>query len=699
MKMDEFFSEQNKKTDGGFSEQDRKMNEFFSELDKKAEEKPDPVQDAFPGRPYDPSDEYAPIEETAQEDVSAPEDSDDIPVIEPPVWHTHQNTEFGAPYQPQFEQPPQPPVQPPIQPQQPIAQPVGQPPYQAYQPPFAQPVRQELRQPVPPVQPQQPAQFRQDFGYPQQQYGQEQGYRQGYYPIPPVQPQQPVQPIQQPVRQMQQPVRPVQGPVYQPAQSAATQPTADLIQPQPAAGGADPYNSNPYQSAREVNPYQSAQNINPYQNAQNGNLYQNAPVNKPVKPKTPTGTKVFIIILCAILAAMLIGFGAYISATASKESKKTDDRNGFNIIDGDNDDDNGFNFTPFDNNASGIYSDVSDEITLVEDKGETQKRDDDNPESVGKPDENAKNITLEPQPKDKDDEKYSKQSSYEAVCDSVVTVVCYKEKITDDENDIVSQGTGTIISADGYIVTNAHVLSNSRIYAVNIVLNSGDKYQAKIVGYDTWTDLAVLKIDAKDLKPVTFGDSELVNVGDDVIAIGSPGGVKFQNSLTQGIVSAVDRELSINHYVRYIQSDSAISPGNSGGPLCNIYGQVIGITTAKTIATYYENMTFSIPSATVEEIVGDLMHYGYVKGRTRIGFSGNEVSQEEIYYYNYPAGIVVGTMDDTGSLAGSDIKEGDIITELDGKEITSFQDVYDVLSKHKAGDKIEIKAVRPEGAE
>ncbi|MBQ9248074.1 MAG: trypsin-like peptidase domain-containing protein, partial [Ruminococcus sp.] len=145
-----------------------------------------------------------------------------------------------------------------------------------------------------------------------------------------------------------------------------------------------------------------------------------------------------------------------------------------------------------------------------------------------------------------------------------MTVVCYKDKITDSDSDIVAQGTGTVISSDGYIVTNAHVISNSRMYAINIVFNNNDEYPAKIVGYDTWTDLAVLKIDAKDLKAVTFGDSALVNVGDDVIAIGSPGGQKFQNSLTRGIVSAVDRELSINKYVRYIQSDAAISPGNSG---------------------------------------------------------------------------------------------------------------------------------------
>ena len=277
-----------------------------------------------------------------------------------------------------------------------------------------------------------------------------------------------------------------------------------------------------------------------------------------------------------------------------------------------------------------------------------------------------------------------------------MTVICYQDKITDDIADAVSQGSGVIISSDGYLITNAHVIGNSRVYAVSILMNNGDKYQAQIVGYDTWTDLAVLKIDAKDLKAVTFGDSEKIAIGDDVIAVGSPGGKQFQNTLTRGVVSAVDRELSVNKNVRYIQCDAAISPGSSGGPLCNLYGQVIGITTAKAVAEHFESMTFSIPSATVEKIAGDLMHYGYVKGRTRIGFSGKELASGD--YSGAPAGVLVSKIDSEGSLAGTDIKEGDIITERDGKTITSFQDIYDVLNSHKPDDKVTVKAKRPSAA-
>lgn len=521
-------------------------------------------------------------------------------------------------------------------------------------------------------------------------------------PVYPAYPQQPVQsPVQQPVPQQPAPY-PYPNNNYPPQQAYPQQPQQAYPPQQPYPPQAYPQ-QQPQQAFPQQQPYRQApaqqtpsQTQNPYAAPYNPQPAQQAFTQQ--KPPTPTGTKVFIIVLCALLAAMVIGFVVYIAAS-NKNSNLQNNNSGFSIDNGDNKgDNNGGSNDPFGSyNAigSGSYTEISSEITLKADNGETQKRSDDNKDSFGEPDKNAKNIVLNPLPADKDNEKYTTQSAYDSVSDSVVTVNCYQDKITDNESDIVTQGTGTIITADGYIITNAHVLGNSRMYAVNIILNNKEKHQAKIVGYDSWSDLAILKIDAKDLKPVTFGDSGEINVGDDVIAIGSPGGEKFQNSLTKGIVSAVDRELSVNKYVRYIQSDAAISPGSSGGPLCNIYGQVIGITTAKTVAKNYENMSFSIPSATVEEIVGDLMRYGYVQGRTRIGMTGAEVSAEEIYYTNTPAGVIINEIDESGSLAGTDIKKGDIITELDGKTITSFQDIYDVLADHKEGDKISIKVQRP----
>ncbi|MBQ3265499.1 MAG: trypsin-like peptidase domain-containing protein [Ruminococcus sp.] len=647
------------------------------------------MDDFIPEKKYQPEDEYEALEITPPSEASA--DAADSSPKEP-------QTGASAPAQSAPNAPgmngtaavpqpvnPQQGMRQPVYPQQPV-QPIY--PQQQAQPVYpqqqAQPVypRQPMRQPVypqPPVRCGAP-------GYPQQ--------AQPVYPQPMQQQAQNVFPQQSMQKPVNQQVYPQAQPVYpqQPMQQQASVQTQVQTPVQaPVQASPQPPVQAPVQNAMPLSP-------NPYAQDYGRQPAPTQPHPNQPKPATPTGTKVFIIILCALLAAMVIGFIVYVASTAKdKDKSQNDNPFGNYSIDNGGEDDNGFGISPFiNNNSVGSYTEVEDEITLKADNGDTQKRGDDNEASVGTPDESAKNITLSELPKDKDDAKYTTQSAYESVSDSVVTVVCYEGEITDEDNDAVSSGSGTIISTDGYLITNAHVIGNSRVYAVKIVLNNGDHYQAKIVGYDTWTDLAVLKIDAKDLKAVTFGDSSLINVGDDVIAIGSPGGEKFQNSLTKGIVSAVDRELSVNKYVRYIQSDAAISPGSSGGPLCNIYGQVIGITTAKTVAEYYENMSFSIPSATVEEIVGDLMHYGYVKGRTRIGITGSEVGSDEIYYYSMPAGVEISEIDESGSVAGSDIKEGDIITELDGKEITSFQDIYDVLAKHQEGDKITIKVQRPE---
>lgn len=500
-------------------------------------------------------------------------------------------------------------------------------------------------------------------GYPQPPYPQQPQYPQGVsYPQYPPYPGYPQQPYQQ---------YPAQPP-YQP-------------QPQNSQGAYQPY---PQQ--RPYPPQTNAPQAQPTQPAQPAQPSDPSVIVPDRKQPMSTGTKVFIIILIALLIAMITGFIVYV-ANASKNTAKNNDPFGIGT------DGNG-NFDILDNveDEDLELKEYTDEITLVTDDGATQKRENDNPDSVGTPDKDAKSIEIKDLPKDSDDDKYTAKSSFNELVDSVVTISCYKDKITENVYDIVSSGSGTIISSDGYIVTNAHVLGNSKQFAVNVTLNSGKKYQAKIVGYDTWTDLAVLKVDAKDLKPAAFGDSDKIEVGDNVIAIGSPGGMKYQNSLTQGVISAVDREINVNKYVRFIQSDAAINPGSSGGPLCNLCGQVIGITSAKTVAENYESMSFSIPSQLVKEIVADLVHYGYVRDRARIGFSGREVSADEKLYYGLPAGVIVQTISDDGALKGTDVKEYDVITAVDGTQVASFQDIYNVLAKHKSGDKVEITFTRIE---
>lgn len=304
-------------------------------------------------------------------------------------------------------------------------------------------------------------------------------------------------------------------------------------------------------------------------------------------------------------------------------------------------------------------------------------------------------IILVNPPKDKDDNsKYTTQYAYNQISDSAVGIVCYTGKVTDD-SEPASQGTGIVITKDGYIATNSHVIGDSRnLYKVRVVLNDGTTFEAKIIGYDTRTDLAVLKVSAKDLKPAVFCDSDKTEIGDDVIAIGNPGGMDFQNSLTKGIISAKDRELSLSAQVSYIQTDAAINPGNSGGPLCNMYGQVIGINTAKISDSSYEGMGFAIPSQTAKKVIDDLIHQGYVGGRVRIGISGQAVTEAMKQYYALPAGILIGEITEDGPCDGSGLKTNDVMTAIDGEKVETFKDVYAILEKHSAGDKVTLSIYR-----
>lgn len=451
------------------------------------------------------------------------------------------------------------------------------------------------------------------------------------------------------------------------------------------------------------------QQYNPYQqnvNIPTGGYYPYATAPAVKKEKTPKKTKVLIGVLIALLVIFAVGFLisciSIISGNNADDPFKSDnplaqyateaeEYNFDEYFGGDyygnfND---GFNITP---QYSGDYFD--EKITLQADEGQTQQGEND--QNTYAPNEDAEGIKLKELPSDKDNNKYSAQSAYNAVTDSVVSIVCYEDEITDNDEDIIGEGTGTIISSDGYIVTNSHVIGDTKQYTINVILNNAKEYKAKVVGFDTRTDLAVLKIDGKDLSYAKFSDSSLVEVGQDIVAIGNPGGQSFQNSLTKGIVSAVDRELSLNSNVSYIQLDAAINPGNSGGPLLNIYGQVIGINTAKIASEEYEGMGFAIPSNTVAEIANDLIRYGYVKDRVMLGLVGLQVDDEMVYSYNVPYGILITSISEGGPLDNTDIVEYDILTAINDVEVETFQDVYKELSKYEAGDKVTLTLYRLE---
>lgn len=304
-------------------------------------------------------------------------------------------------------------------------------------------------------------------------------------------------------------------------------------------------------------------------------------------------------------------------------------------------------------------------------------------------------IDLVPLPSDKDDtSKYTTQYAYNIISDSTVGVVCY---VKGNDTAVKSQGTGIIISEDGYIVTNSHVIGDSKtLYDVRVTTVDGTSYEAIVVGYDSRTDLAVLKVNGKNMKAAAFADSDEAYIGQDVIAVGNPGGMDFQNSLTKGILSAKDRKLNLSTQVSFLQTDAAINPGNSGGALCNLHGQVIGVTSAKISSDAYEGMGFAIPSRTVKEVVDDLVAQGFVEGRVRIGITGQAVTSAMMQYYDIPSGILVSSIDEDGPCADTELEEDDIITMFDGKEIKSFSDMYNYLAEHKAGDKVTLTVYRME---
>ena len=306
-------------------------------------------------------------------------------------------------------------------------------------------------------------------------------------------------------------------------------------------------------------------------------------------------------------------------------------------------------------------------------------------------------VELEPLPENKDG--YTDESIYEQVADSVVGVVVY-DTAAGIISDPVAEGSGFVFNENGYIITNAHVVGNSKDANIKVVLRNGDELPAKVVGYDsvTKTDIAVIKVDRKGLKAVTFGNSDDVKVGASVLAIGNPLGLRFASSMAKGIVSGVNRTLSDSQksLVKFIQTDAAINHGNSGGPLVNKYAQVIGITSCGfSSSDGIDGMKFAIPSNTVKTIVDDIIEKGYVSGRVRLGISGKMVSNYQSQIYGVPMGIVVAEISKDSNLAHSGIQVGDIITKINDVSITSSDAFYGELYTHKPSETVKLTIYRP----
>ncbi len=306
-------------------------------------------------------------------------------------------------------------------------------------------------------------------------------------------------------------------------------------------------------------------------------------------------------------------------------------------------------------------------------------------------------IPTQPQPNITDDKFYDKETQLytpagigKYVLPSIVTIYGYQEK----EFAAGSQGSGIILTDNGYIITNAHVINDAN-KGLSVELHNGEKYRAEVVGSDVKTDLAVIKISKTGLVPATFGDSSKLLIGQEVIALGSP--VGLNGSLTRGVVSGLNRMIRTNSYnteMNCIQIDAAINPGNSGGALVNMYGQVIGINTSKFLDDKYDGIGFAIAFSEAKPILEQLIEKGYVTDRTRIGITFFEVDESVAELYNIVAGLHVDTIDESCDISNTDLKSGDIITHIYGQRVVSLIDVKELLEGKKPGDSVSATIVR-----
>ena len=415
---------------------------------------------------------------------------------------------------------------------------------------------------------------------------------------------------------------------------------------------------------------QSAPQGNPYENQQAGDPkasesykwnyedYQQGAPKQPAKNKKGKnkGLRVFTIIMCAILCAgvvSLAGYGVYalVNGQEPTQQETTEEQPEGSSSNAQNNTQLTLNDKPASNGASSAAVNLSEgELTI------TQRAEKVQPSVVG-----------------------------------IVTYIQSNQSIFGGEQ---GQGSGIILSTDGYIVTNAHVISNAS--SVKVVLYDGSEYNATIVGEDEKTDLAVLKIEADNLTPAEFGNSDQMEIGEQVIAIGNPGGLELAGSVTVGYVSALNRPISTStgNTIDCIQTDAAINPGNSGGALVNTYGQVIGINSQKIAATEFEGIGFAISINEAQPIINDLIEHGYVTGRVKMGITMQMIDQMSAQMYGYQPGVGVVSVEANSPAAKAGLVPGDIITEIDGESVLSSEKLNQILEKHKPGDEITLTVFR-----
>lgn len=294
----------------------------------------------------------------------------------------------------------------------------------------------------------------------------------------------------------------------------------------------------------------------------------------------------------------------------------------------------------------------------------------------------------------------AKSAKPSVVC---ITVTVPPSKIpggffTYDTETVVSTGSGVIYSSDGYILTNRHVIENAQIYSdayITITLDDGTELNATLIAADNQTDIAVIRAQVSEnvlLSPANFGNSDQLNIGEMVIAIGNPLGIEYANSVTVGFVSGLNRQVSSENGVEtMIQTDAAINPGNSGGALLNSAGQVIGINTAKIASTDVEGIGFAIPIDTALKIAEDLIEHGYVKDRPAIGISdGMEITSTMARRYNLPEGFYIASIVSGSAAEQAGLRQGDVLLSFDGQSVSTLAEIEAIKKLHKVGDTVPL---------
>ncbi|MBE5759082.1 MAG: trypsin-like serine protease [Clostridiales bacterium] len=258
--------------------------------------------------------------------------------------------------------------------------------------------------------------------------------------------------------------------------------------------------------------------------------------------------------------------------------------------------------------------------------------------------------------------------------------------------ELAGEGSGVILTQDGYIATNAHVIDGAEL--LKVMLADGEVYQAELIGSDPDTDLALVKIDAMGLDAAEIGDSDSLEIAETVMAIGNPGGSEYANSVTLGIVSAKNRQLDYiggGYTLDMIQTDAAINPGNSGGALVNMQGEVVGICSMKYVDTRYEGLGFAISTKEAMPILNELMQYGKVVTRSGLGIEGYVFDETMAEYYGVVEGMYVSAVNNKNA---GDLAVGDIITAINGEKTLTLQQLKAALKNKAPGETVDITYYR-----